>query len=62
LLEVVTARQADALLAPPSRRCRSTTWLDAMLAWQAQPGTACCRLTIRYPAPARSWPRPCCCT
>lgn len=40
LLEVVTARQADALLAPPSGAAAAhiDEWLDAMLAWQAQPG------------------------
>ena len=40
LLEVVTARQADALLAPPSGSAADhlDAWLDAMLAWQAQPG------------------------
>jgi DNA processing protein len=40
LLETVTARQADALLAPPSgaAAARIDEWLDAMLAWQAQPG------------------------
>ncbi|RZT03850.1 DNA processing protein [Duganella sp. CF402] len=40
LLEVVSARQADALLAPPSGAAAACIdeWLDAMLAWQAQPG------------------------
>ncbi|MYM21551.1 DNA-protecting protein DprA [Duganella sp. FT135W] len=40
LLEVVTARQANALLAPPTGVAAAETepWLDAMQAWQAQPG------------------------
>lgn len=40
LLEVVSARQADALLSPPSAAVADNieAWLDTMLAWQAQPG------------------------
>jgi len=37
LLDVVTPRQADALLAPPAEPGRLDAQLDAMLAWQAQP-------------------------
>lgn len=40
LLEVVTARQADALLVPPAGAAAAhiEAWLDAMLAWQTEPG------------------------